>query len=78
MLFTLKDYNDAALSLQRCHNEPDGVSNHQPHACLLDCLFRHRLQKTSKLSLTGLCAGSSLVTVEFPAKMASNAENVSV
>ena len=34
--------------------------------------------KTSKLRVTGLCAGNSPVTGEFPAQMASNAENVSI
>ena len=32
----------------------------------------------SKLRVTGLCAGNSPVTGEFPAQMASNAENVSI
>ena len=31
------------------HNERDGVSNHQPHDCLLNRLFRRRWKKTSKL-----------------------------
>ena len=35
-------------------------------------------KKASKLRVTGLCAGNSLGTVEFPAQMASNAENVSI
>ena len=34
--------------------------------------------KTSKLRVTGLCAWNSPVTGEFPAQMASNAENVSI
>ena len=34
--------------------------------------------KTSKLRATGLCAGNSPGTGEFPAQMASNAENVSI
>ena len=34
--------------------------------------------KTSKLCVTGLCAGNSPGTGEFPAQMASNAENVSI
>ena len=34
--------------------------------------------KASKLRVTGLCAGNSPVTGEFPAQMASNAENVSI
>ena len=54
------------------------VSNHQPHHCLLNCLFGHRSKKTSKLWITGLCARNSLVTGEFPAQMASNTENVSI
>ena len=59
------------------HYERDGVSNHQPHDCLLNGLFRRRSKKTSKLHVTGLCVGNSPVTGEFPAQRASNAENVS-
>ena len=40
-------------------------------------LFRCRWMKTSKLRVTGLCAGNSPVTSEFPAQRASYAENVS-
>ena len=61
-----------------CHNEHDGVSNHQPHHCLLNRSFRRRSKKTSKLHITSLCAGNSPVTGEFPAQMASDAENVSI
>ena len=68
----------ATGSLQWYHNERDVVSNHQPHDCLLNCLFRRRSKKTSKLHATGLCAGNSPVTGEFPAQMASNVENVSI
>ena len=56
----------------------DSVSNHQPHDCLLNCLFRRRSKKISKLRVTGLCAGNSPGTGEFPAQMASNAENASI
>ena len=35
-------------------------------------------RKKSKLRVTGLCVGNSTVTSEFPAQMASNAENVSI
>ena len=45
---------------------------------LLNRLIRHRSQNTSKLHVTGLWAGNSPVTGEFPAQMASNAENVSI
>ena len=66
------------VSLEWRHNERDGVSNHQPHDCLLNRLFSRRSKKISKLRVTGLCAGNSPVTDEFPAQMASNAENVSI
>ena len=101
----------------------DGVSNRQPHHCLLNRLFRRRSKKISKLRVTGVCAGihrgpvnsphkwrlkspasplftqpfiqtqikenikaprhwrlcgDSPGTGEFPAQMASNAENVSI
>ena len=39
---------------------------------------RHRSKKTSKLRVTGLYAGNSPVTGEFPAQRASNAGNVSI
>ena len=54
------------------------VSNHQPHDCLLNRLFRRRSKKTSKLRVTGLCVGNLPGTGEFPAQMASNAEDVSI
>ena len=61
-------------TLQWRYNGRDGVSNHQPRDCLLNCWFRRRSKKTSKLRVTGLCAGNSPGTGEFPAQMASNAE----
>ena len=60
------------VTLQWRHNGSDGVSNHQPHDCLFNRLFSHRSKKTSKLRVTGLCAGNSPVTGEFPAQTASN------
>ena len=62
------------------HNGRGSVSNHQPHDCLLNRLFRCwcRSKKTSKLRVTGLCVENSSGTGEFPAQMASNAENVSI
>ena len=65
-------------TLQWRHNERDGVSNHQSHEGLLNRLFRRKSKKTSKLRVTGLCAGNSPETGEFPAQMASDAENVSI
>ena len=65
-------------SLQGRHNGHESVSNHQPHDCLLNRLFRHRSKKTSKVRVTGLCEGNSPVTGEFPAQRANNAENDSI
>ena len=50
----------------------------QPNDCLLNRLFRRRSKKTSKPRVTGLCAGNSPGTGEFPAQRASNAANVSI
>ena len=66
------------VPLQWRQNERDGVSNHQPHDCLLNRLFRHRSKKTSKPRVTGLCAGDSSMTGKFPAQKASTAEKVSI
>ena len=66
------------VALHWRHNDHGGVSNHQPHDCLLNRLFRRRSKKTSKLCVTGLCAGNSPLTGEFPAQRASYAENVSI
>ena len=60
------------------HNGSDSVSNHRPHYCFLNRLFRRRSKKISKLCVTDLCAGNSPGTGEIPAQMASNAENVSI
>ena len=55
-------------SLRWRHNGYDSVSNHQPHGCLLNRLFRRRSKKTSKLRVTGLCAGNSPGPVNSPHK----------
>ena len=74
----LWSYQYSTQQLQWRHNGRDSVSNHQPHDCLLNRLFRRRSKKTSRLRTTGLCAGISPGTGEFPAQMASYAENVSI
>ena len=53
--------NNPCMSLQWRHNGCDGLLNHQPHDCLLNRLFRRKSKKTSKLHVTGLCAGNSPV-----------------
>ena len=66
------------VSLQWCHNEHDGISNHRHFDCFHNHLFRRRSKKISKLRITGLCEGNSQVTGEFQAQGASNVENVSI
>ena len=41
------------VTLHWRHNDHDGVSNHQPHGCLLNRFFRRRSKKTSKPRVTG-------------------------
>ena len=64
--------NDLSTFVQKAlhwrHNDDDGVSNHRPHVCLLNRLFRCRSKKTSKLRVTGLCAGNSPGPVNSPHK----------
>ena len=69
---------NSLISFHWRHNGHDGVSNHQPHDCLLNRLFRRRSKKISKLRVTNLCAGNPPVTGEFLAQRATNAENVSI
>ena len=57
------------------HNERGDVSNHQRLDCLLNRLFRGITKKTSKLRITGLCEGNSLV---IPRTKANDVENVSI
>ena len=73
-----RNTNTRSRTLRWRHNGRDRVSNHQPHDCLVNRLFRPRSKKTSKLrvTVTGLCAGNSPETGEFPAQVASDAENV--
>ena len=70
--------NKVYISWQWRHNGHDGVSNDQPDDCLCSRLFRRISKETSKLRVTGICAGNSPVTGEFPAQRTSDAENVSI
>ena len=65
---TQKHYNDVIM----------GMIASQITTLTLNGLFRHRSKKTSKLRVTGLCAGNSPEAGEFPVQMASNAENVPI
>ena len=66
------------IALQWRHSECDGVSNHWRLDCLLDCLFRRRSKKTSKVCVTWLCEGNPPVTGRLPSPRASSAQNVSI
>ena len=74
MLFTkpelliIKNMIIKICTLRWRHNDHPVVSNHQPHGCLLNRLFRRRWKKTSKLRVTGLCAGNSPGPVNSPYK----------
>ena len=57
-----------SISLNWRHNVHDGVSNHQPHGCLFNRLFRRRSKKISKLRVNGLCAGNSPGPLNSPHK----------
>ena len=46
-------------TLQRRHNERNGISNHWRPDGLLNRLFRRRSKKTPKLRVTSLCQGNS-------------------
>ena len=48
-----------SIALHWRHNDYDGVSNHQPHGCLLNRLITRRSKKTSKLRVIGLGVGNS-------------------
>ena len=66
---TFMIYSMAAVyPLQWRHNGLDGVSNHQPHHCLLSRLFGRRSKNTSKLRVTGLCVGIHRGPVNSPHK----------
>ena len=81
MVVTEKVYSRPSVSVTSLlwrHNGHDCLPNHQPHHCLLNCLFGRRSKKTSTLRVTGLCVGNSPGTGEIPAQMASNAQNVSI
>ena len=70
--------SDTKFTLRWRHNGHDSVSNHRRLECLSSPLFTRRSKKTSKLRVTGLCAGNSPGTGEFPSQRASTAENVSI
>ena len=77
-IFWLYDIQLGYTSLQWRHNGHDGVSFTSLMVVYSTVYYGRRSKKTSKLCVTGLCAGNSPVTCEFQAQMASNMENVSI
>ena len=86
-MFTEQIFNNhngpkVAVSLKWCHtllwrhNGPGSVSNHQPRDCLFNRLFRRRVKEDIKAPRHWPLCGE--FTGEFPAQMASNAENDSI
>ena len=70
---------DMRAKLQWRHNGRGSVSNHQPQNWFYSTVYSDADQRKHQSShATGLCAGKSPETGEFPAQMASNAENVSI
>ena len=65
-------------ALQWRHNRHDSVSNHQPHDCLLNRLFRRRSKENINAPRHWPFCGEFTGTGEFPAQSASYAENVSI
>ena len=61
-------YTVVSFPLHWRHNDHDGVSNHQPHGCLLNRLFGRTSKKISKLRVTVLGAGNSPGPVNSPHK----------
>ena len=60
--------DNCSCSLHWRHNGHNSVSNHQPHDCLLNRLFRRRSNIIPKLRVTGLCVGNSPGPVNSPHK----------
>ena len=65
-------------SLKWRHNERDGVSNHQPHDCLLIFLFKAQIKENTKAPCHCLLWGEFTGDRWIPPQKASNAEDVSI
>ena len=63
------------VSLEWRHNEHDGVSNHQPHDCLLNRFFKAQINENMKVPRHWPLWVEFTVDRWFPAQRASNADN---
>ena len=66
------------LALRWRHNGHDGVSNHQPHHCLLNRLFGCRSKKNQSSASLAFVRGIHRGPVNSPHKWPVSAENVSI
>ena len=64
-------------ALQWRHNEHDGVSNYQPHHCLLNCLFKAQIKENIKAPRRWPLCGEFTGHQWISRTKASKAENVS-
>ena len=76
--FWFSGYMLILYSLQWCYNERDGVSNTGVSIVYSTVCLGSDQRKKSKLPVTGLCEGKSLVAGELPVQRASNAEFFSI
>ena len=67
----------ADVSLRRRHNERDGVSNHQPHDCLLNRFIQAQMKENIKAPRNWPLWGEFTADRWIP-RTNSNAENVSI
>ena len=65
-------------SLQWRHNGRDGVSDHQPHHCLLNRLFMRRSKKTSSSASLAFVRGINRRPVNSPQKWPVTQKKVSI
>ena len=78
-LFRLTKEISSSVSVVLCgENPPAVVGFHSQSVKNTHDDKENRSKKTPKLRVTGLCAGNSPGTGEFPAQMASNAEEASI
>ena len=67
-----------SYSLQWCHNECGGVSNHQRLDFSSQPFVKAQINENLTILRHWLCEGNWPVTSEFPTQRASNAKNVSI
>ena len=77
-LLDISIYYNRVQKHSLCHNERDGVSNHQHHDYLLNRLFKAQIKENIKAPRHWPLCGEFTGPGEFPAQRTSNAEKVSI